>query len=48
MGARSAGMTAVLIRVDSEIEQEGWLADAKEWTGLTITRISEVPSVLAD
>jgi len=41
-GARRAGMRAVLIRVDSEIEQEGWLEDAAEWRGPTISSIREV------
>ena len=41
-GAGRAGMNAVLIRVDSEIEEEGWLDDAAEWKGPTISSIDEV------
>ena len=40
--ARKAGMTSVLIRVDSEIEEEGWLEDAAEWQGPTIAKIPQV------
>jgi putative hydrolase of the HAD superfamily len=40
--ARKAGMTSVLIRVDSEIEEEGWPEDAAEWQGPTIARIPQV------
>ncbi len=41
-GANRAGMKAVLIRVDSEIEEEGWFDDAAEWQGPTISSIQEV------
>lgn len=47
-GANRAGMHPVLIRVDSEIEEEGWLDDAAEWQGQTITRIQEVLALLDD
>jgi putative hydrolase of the HAD superfamily len=41
-GASRAGMNAVLIRVDAEIEEEGWLDDAAEWQGPTISSIHQV------
>ncbi len=41
-GAGRVGMGAVLIRVDSEIQEEGWLDDAAEWEGPTISTIGEV------
>jgi putative hydrolase of the HAD superfamily len=40
--AREVGMHPVLIRVDHEIEAEGWDEDAAEWTGPTIRSIREV------
>ena len=45
-GASRAGMQAVLIRVDSEIRAEGWLDDAAEWQGATISTIAEVVGLL--
>ena len=47
-GAAEAGMHAVLIRVDSEIEEEGWLDDAAEWQGPTITTLEETLGLLGD
>lgn len=47
-GAIRAGMSAVLIRVDSEIEEEGWPDDAAKWQGPTISSIQEVLAFVDD
>jgi putative hydrolase of the HAD superfamily len=41
-GARSAGMTPVLLRVDSEIEVEGFPPGAAAWSGPVIHALSEI------
>ncbi len=41
-GARAAGMTPILIRVDYDREMDAHRPDAVEWTGPVISRIGEV------